>query len=292
MALSNARIFYGVHSFTPYSRTTNLPYGTVLALGSSSFSLEGELVTLNAGSNKYPIAVEEATINAELSLTLKEYPDFLFELFLGKAPTANAAETSGSVTALTDVNGTSCVGTTGIASADLKSGASASLKFATYVVKVVSATTVDVYAMSNVDAARGTDWDFQNDSLKITASPLTIVASTAVEIPGTGIELEGGSGTIGMTVGDTAVFSTKPVNTKSMDVVIGSTTDVFPEFGAICVAKQRGNGEMVELDIFRCKAVGLPIGLTENEFSEAEVTAQAYYDASKNGVFKIRHVNP
>jgi hypothetical protein len=292
MALSNPRIIYGVHSFTPYSRTTKLPYGTVLALGASSFSLEGELVSLTAGANKYPWAVEESTITAELSLTLKEYPDFLFELFLGKAPTANAAETSGSVTTLTDVYGGSVVAATGLASAGLKSGQSATVKFGYYVVKAASTTTVDVYAMSNVDAARGTDFDFQNDALKITASPLSITTGAAVEIPGTGIELTGGAGTIGMTTGDTAVFQTRPVNSKSMDVTVGSTIDVFPEFGAICVAKQRGNGEMLELDIFRCKAVGLPIGLSENEFSEAEVKAQAYYDSSQSGVFKWRHVSP
>jgi len=47
---------------------------------------------------------------------------------------------------------------------------------------------------------------------------------------------------------------------------------------------------MVEFDLFRCKGIGLPIGLEENAFSEAEVTVEAFYDAVKNAVFKMRHV--
>ena len=58
------------------------------------------------------------------------------------------------------------------------------------------------------------------------------------------------------------------------------------------VGQQRGNGEMVEIDIFRLKAVGMPLGFQEKAFSEAEITAQAFYDADQNGVFKLRHITP
>lgn len=290
---SDPRIIFGVHSFTPYHYDTGLPYGTLQVLGGSSFSLNGELATLNAGSAKYPWAVEETTISAELTIKPKEYPDFLFELFLGKAPTANAAEASGNVSTLTNKNGSSVLeATTGIASVAAKSGSESELKFTKYVVKAVSATTVDVFAMSNVDFARGTDVTFENDALKITATPLTITTSTAVEIPNFGLELTGGSGTIAMVEGDTAIFDVRPINDKSMDVTIGGANDVFPNFGAIVVAQKRGNQEIAELDIFKLKAVGLPFNLEENTFSEAEITAQAFYDSSQGGVFKMRHVTP
>lgn len=290
---SDPRIIFGVHSFTPYNYDTGLPYGTIQVLGGSSFALNGELATLNAGSAKYPWAVEETTISAELSIRPKEYPDFLFELFLGKAPTSNAAEASGNASSLSNKNGSSVQeATTGIASVSVKSGSETDLKFSKYVVKAASATSVDVYAMSNVDFARGTDKEFEDDALKITASPLTITTSSAVEIPGFGLELTGGSGTIGMTEGDTATFEVRPINDKSMEVKIGGTADVFPNFGAIVVAQKRGNEELTELDIFKLKAVGLPFNLEENTFSEAEITAQAFYDSSQGGVFKMRHVSP
>lgn len=293
MALSDPRAIFGVHSFSPYNRSTGEFYGEARVLASSSLSLSGELIKLNGGSNRYPWAIEDGLITAELALTVRELPDFFFELFLGKAPTANSAEANGSVTTLTNVNGTSVVNaSTGIASVGVKSGSEADVKFAKYIVKAVSSTTVDVYASSDADFARGTDDEFEDDLLKITASPLTITTSTAVEVPGHGVELTGGSGTIGFTSDDTAEFYARPQNTKSMDVDIGATTDVFPEFGAIVVAQKRGNQELFEIELFRCKAIGLPLGFEEKAWGESEVTAEAFYDSAKNKVFSVRHVTP
>ena len=291
MALSEPRVIYGIHSASPYSRTTGLPYGILRVVGGSSMALSGELIKLNGGSAKYAWAVEDGLISAEITLKPKEYPNFLFELFLGKAPTANAAETGASVTTLTDKNGTLVV-STGLASVGVKSGSETDVKFGNFVVVAASATTVDVYLQSDVDIARGTDGTYQNDALKITASPLTITTATAVEVPNFGVELTGGSGTIAMTTADTATFKSRPINTKSMDVVIGSTSDLPLEFGLIMIAQQRGNGEMFEIDAYKCKGVGLPIGLEENAYSEAEIKAEAFYDSTQDGVFAIRHVTP
>ena len=73
-----------------------------------------------------------------------------------------------------------------------------------------------------------------------------------------------------------------------MEVTIGGSSDVFPEFGAIMMASQRGNGEMFEIDAFRCKGSGLPLGLQEKAFGESEVAVKAFYDSAKNGVAKIK----
>jgi hypothetical protein len=293
MPLSNPRSIFGVHSVAPYNRTTREYHGILRVLGSSSLSLSGELISLNGGSSKYPFAVEDGLITAELSLTFREYPDFVFELFLGKAVTSNAAEAGGAVSsALANVVGTSVLNaTTGIASVGIATAAD--VKFAKYVVKAVTSTTVDVYAASDVDFARGTDLTYDDDLLAITASALTVPGTGGtVAIPSTGLEFTGGSGSISMTADDTAVFETRPINTGSIDVTIGASTDVFPEFGAVVLAKQRGNGQMMEVDLFRVKAVGLPLGFDENAFSEASVTAQAFQDTSRGGVFSVRHVSP
>lgn len=298
MSLSNPRIFFGVHSFTPYCRDNGLPYGTALVLGQSGFSLSGELASLNGGSNKYPWAVEETNITAELSLTVKQYEEWMMQLFLGKAPTVGAASATGQVSTLTDKKGSIVNSTWGIASVQVKTGSEADLKFTRYVVQVVDAgaETVDVYALSNIDFARGTDTQFENDLLKITASPLTITDGGTVEVPGFGIELIGGT-TVdfagnNVEAGMTAEFAVLPPSEKDISARFGGSADSFPEFGAIVVGQQRGNGEMVELDIFRLKAVGLPLGFQEKAFSEAEITAQAFYDAEKNGVFDLRHIVP
>jgi hypothetical protein len=293
MSLSDPRIIYGVHSIAPYSRTTGLPYGVAKVLASSNFSITGELVQLFGGSSKFAWAIEEANVTAELQLNVKQVEDWMFELFLGKAPTlVSTPDTDGLASTITNKKGTSIVAATGILGTSLKSGSSADLKFGKYIVVAASATTVDVYALSDVDFNRGTDKEFVNDALKITASPLTIAQNTAVDVPGFGLELTGGAGTIAMVVGDTATFEILPPFTKKMEVSIGGSSDTFPEFGALMVAQQRSNGEMFEIDAFRCKGSGLPMGFTEKEFGMPEIAAQAFFDSAKNAVCKIRWFQP
>jgi len=290
MSKTDPRIIFGVHSFTPYSLKTGLPYGSIDVLGGSTFALNGELEALNGGSTKFPWAVEETNIGAELSIKPKEYPDFLFELFLGKKPTLNGAEATGFVSALTDKVGTITDATTGC-TVGAKAGSEDDIKFGKYVIKAMSATTVHVYAMTNIDFSRGTDADFQDDELRITESPLTIGNGTATEVPGFGIEITGGTA-VAMTIDETGEFNSRPINNKSSQVIIGGVTDVYPSFGAIVLAQKRSSGEMFELDIFKLKSVGLPFNLEEKAFSEAEITAQAFYDASQKGVFGMTHITP
>lgn len=294
MGLSAPRAFFGVHSFTPYSRTNGLFYGTIKVLKGSSLALSAEMSDLNGGSSKYPWAVEEGMISAEMSLKFGQFEDFLFELFLGNAPTPVVAEATGNASALTNKKGTSAKSATiGIASVAAKTGSEADMKFGKYVVKVVSATTIDVYFSSDLDIGRGANGAMQNDALKITATPLTVVSATGVDVPNFGITLMGGSGTIGMTVGDTATFSVRPINSGGMSVDVGGVTDqLFPEFGAIVMAAKRGNQEMLEIDLYRCKAAGMPINLEQNAWSESEVKVKCLYDNDLDKVFTMRHIKP
>lgn len=294
MSFSDPRVFYGIHSFTPYSRSTGLPYGEIRVLEEASLSMTGALVDLVGGSSKFPWASEDAEISAEVQLKGSQYEDFMFELFLGTAPTANAGEALGSVGTFANTYGATLKhATTGVATATVKAGSELDLKFMKIVLKATSTTAVDVYVKSNADINRGTDGTVQNDLIKVTATPLTIVASTAVTIPNFGIELTGGSGTIGMTIGNTAEFTSRPENSKSMDVRIGSSSGtIFPEFGAITMAQKRGNQELMEIDMFRCKAAGMPVGFTRNAWSKYDIKIKVLYDSVKDGLFDMRHVTP
>ena len=292
MSLSDPRIIFGVHSVSPYSRTTGEFYGIMRVLGGYSISLSGELVKLNGGSNKYPWAIEDGLITAEMSLKVSEYPDFLFELFLGKAPTSVGVDSAGTVSAVTNKNGTSIVAATGLASVSvIPTTGAANLKFGKYVLKYASATTLNVYVSSNIDFARGTDEDYDSDVL-LTQVSGTITTGGNTDLATLGLRLVGGAGTIAFTAGDTATFEVLPPSTKSMSVDVGSNSDVFPEFGAIVMAKKRGNLEMFEIDAVRCKGVGLPLGLEQNAFSSAEIKVECFYDSTLDKVLSIRHVSP
>lgn len=291
MALSSPRLIFGVHSVCPYSRSTGLPYGYARVIKDSSLALNGELIEQSGGANKYPWSVEDGKITAEMTLKFGEYPDFAFELFLGKAVTTGSAEASGNVSTLTDKYGTSVVdASTGIASVAVLTASKANLKFGRYVVKCTAAATVNLYILSDVDITRGTDVEIQDDNMKLLAADLTITTGGNTDSTDLGLRFTGGSGTIGMTTGDTATFEVRPVNSGIMTVRIGATTNVTPEFGCVLVAQKNGSDELFEVDAFRCKGSGLPIGFAEKAFSDLEAKAKLLYDSSKNGVFDIRHV--
>lgn len=292
MSLSDPRIIFGVHSVSPYSRQTGEFYGILRVLGGSSLSLSGELIKLNGGSNKYPWAIEDGTITAEMSLKVKEYPDFLFELFLGKAPTAVGADTAGVVSTPVNKVGTSIIAATGLASISvIPTTGAANLKFGKYVLKYLSATTLNVYVSTNIDFARGTDEDYDSDAL-LTQVSGAVSTGGNTDLATLGLRLVGGASATAFVAGDTATFEVLPPSTKSMSVSIGANSDVFPEFGAILMAKKRGNLEMMEIDAHRCKGVGLPLGFDENKFSEAEVKVECFYDSTLNKVLSLRHISP
>lgn len=287
------RGIFGVHSVTPYSLVDGTMYGILKVVKSASLNFSGTTIPLRGGSQKGPWAVEEGDINCGLSLKVGEYPDFLFTLFQGLTPTENAADALGNVSTLTNKLGTSVMSaTTGIASSLVLTGSEADLKFGKYVVVAMSATTVNVYASTDVDFQRGAIQTFQDNTLKLVASAVTITATTASNITGFGFKLTGGSGTIAFVTGDTATFVVRPKNTASLSGVLGQSGATFPEFGAIVMAKKRGTGEMIEIDCYRCKGEGFPIGFDENKWSEADIKIQLMYDAAQNGYANIRTVTP
>ncbi len=292
MALTAPRVLYGIHSVTPYNTSDGTYYGLLRVLKGSVFSLQGEVVELRGGSNRYPWTNEDGNISAELNLQCSEYPDFIFLLFLGKDPTDVTAEASGNVSTFTDKNGTTAVGATGFLSTVTVSTA-ADLKFGKYIFKVTGAAAGTLYKATNLDDLRGTDAsDYTDDTLAIAA--LTGIGSGSTHaITGHGITLTAGASAGAMTTGDTATFEVRPVTTGvSITATMGGLNDTFPEFGALCYSAQRGNGEMMELDIFKCKTIGLSLGAEEKSFSNWNVTAKAAYDANRSGVFSIRHVRP
>lgn len=291
MALSSDFIAYGIHSLVPYRRADKLPYGIFKVLGGGTISLSAEFEDLFGGSNKYAWASEAKTISAEFTATVKSMPDFLFEVFLGASVSNTAASATGTVDGFENFKGASVVeSSTGIASASVKASSEGDLKAGIYVVKAVSATTVDVFCMTDIEFSNGNSLEYIDDSLKVTASPLTITASTAVEIPNSGVELTGGSGIIGMTENDTAVFKVAAAHGGISEVVIGKSSSIFPEHGQVALAAKRSNGDMLEIDIHKAVGAGFPVALEETVFSIPELTVKLLYDNCIDRIATFRKI--
>jgi len=287
MSRTAPRIVFGVHGVTPYNRDTGLPYGELRVLHGSSIAMSAELVDQMGGSSKYPWAAEEGAISAEMTLSLGQLEDFMFELFLGSAPTENNAETSGNVGTLANHQGSSVQGAANaITSVSLLTGSSANLKFGKYIISAVTASQFDLYYMTGIDLGRGTNGSFLTDSLKVASS--VAFTSSVASVPAFGLQFNQ-NGTLAFTTGDTAEFYVRPINTASASGTVGAIADqVFPEFGALVYAQKNSRQQMIELDVFRCKAAGMPLPFERAQFAKFEIKVKLLYDQDKYKLFDWR----
>jgi len=292
MALSDPRVVYGIHSLTPRSRTTGLPYGLLKVIGSANLSLTSDIEQLYAGSNKFAWAAENKTVSSEITAKVKAYPGFLFDLFLGATTTEATTDTAGTVSTMTNVTGTSIVAATGLASIAVKSAQKANLKFGKYLFKALTSTTLAVYAMSDIDLKRGTDAVYTNDTLLLTITIGAVSTGTTVSIDDLGLQIVGGASATAFVVSDTATFEVLPPSTKSSNIVVGGSSDTFPAFSCLMLAQKRSTGEMFEIDAHNCVGGGLPISLEENAFSQPELKMTCLYDSTLDRVFTIRTIFP
>lgn len=292
MALSDPRIIYGVHSISPYSRADGLPYGILKVIGSANLALSSDLEQLYAGSNKYAWAAENKTVSTELSAKVKAYPGFLFSLFLGSAVTDVGVDVAGTISVAANKLGTSMIAATGVLTPIvIPSTGAANLKFGKYVIKATSATAFTVYLLSDIDAARGTDAVYTDDTLAV-ATVSGVATGANSDVAGLGLRFTGGASATAFVVGNTATFEVLPPSTKSSSIVVGKSTDTFPAFGALLLSQKRATGEMFEIDAHNCVGGGLPINFEENAFSQPELKMTCLYDSSLDRVFTIRHILP
>lgn len=292
MGLGQPRILYGVHSISPYARSNGMPYGILKVIGSANIALTADLEQLYAGSNKYSWAAESKTVATDLTAKVKALPGFLFSLLLGASVTDAGADTAGTVSVPANFFGTSLISAVGIATIAVKPSMKANLKFGKYMLKVLTATTVGVYLLSDIDSTRGTDVTYLDDTLRLDLATVTIVAVTGTDIDSLGLTLTGGAGPIAMTVGDTASFEVLPPSTNSSQIVVGGSTDMFPNFGALMLSQKRATGEMFEITAHNAIGGGLPLSMEEQAFSQPELKMSCLYDATLDRVLTIRHITP
>lgn len=291
MGLSAPQTIFGIHSFTFFNRATKLPIGILKAVGKVEANLGGSFVDLNGGSSRFAWDSEPGLLNFEIKLQSKSFESFLYQPCLGGSAVTTGAEATGNVTTLTNQKGTSVKSaTTGIATATAKSGSEADLKDGLYVVKAVSATTVNVYCMSDVDFGQGTAETFVDDNLKITAAALTITATTGVDVPGFGLTLTGGSGTIALVTGDTAYFYVRKENSGNDVITVGASPQVFTEFGCFWASQKKADGNVTDIYVPRAKAIGLPLNFSEMAWATADITIKGLYDSTDNCVFTQRNI--
>lgn len=283
---------FGVHSMAAVNRATGLLYGMAEIIGDVSLAFEASSVDLRGGSSLYPRATEIAEIDSTMSVNVRSFPDWILQTYMAGTVTTTAPSASlGTVSALTNkVNASVSDAVLGIATATLKTNEEANMKTGAYRLEAVSATAVDVFRTSTFQSSRGTNLFLDNDTGKITTSPLTIVDAGAspVEIPGTGIELTGGSGTIAFVTGDVAEFSVTPPHNGISQIDIGVPGNVFPEHELYIYGKQRSSREVVYIHCPKAVCVsGMTYNMSMSDFASTDVSIKLLLDNAQNKVATI-----
>lgn len=290
MSLQRPVTNFGVHSLTAYKINDGMPYGPQLrVLQGSTFNLEGQTIELFGGSNKFSWALEEGDTNASLEFSVSEYPNWLFEVFGGRAPTQGAAEVSGNVSDAVNKNGTSVVAATGLLTA-VTTTTAANLKFGKYVIRATAADAFKVYGYSDADFGRGASLDFTDDSMELAEFTGVVGSGSTHAIAALGITFTTGASATDLVVGDTATFEIRPVNTFNRSVKIGGIADILPEFSAVLYLQKTARGKVTEATIYRLKGSGLSIGAERKAFGQNDYSALAAYDSEENAIFELREV--
>ncbi len=296
MGLYKPRTQYGVHSATFINRTSKVPYGTIKVLSGYSPDFTRESAELYGGSNPNSVDSEDGIINNSLTLTLREFKPWLFELagysvsgytngtgytveadgWIGSGSDATTGEGI-----VTNEKGTSIVdGTNGIeddaTGAILTTDKEVDLKDGKYFLVATGPAALDVYCATDVNFDNGEDITFSDDFLKI-ASVATVAVGANV-IADIGISLTG-VGSPAFVTGDVASFEVRSVNLGFSDYTLdGNPTPI--EFGLYLASQKKSNGEF-SLDYYpRVKFNSVPAGMTTQEWLEAELAVKVLFDNS------------
>jgi len=268
--------FYGVHSVALLDRANGfLPFkdGIFEIVGGVNIGLSKEKVNLNGGSNAYPWESQDGVSSSEISMTLRQMNSSLLETAMGAVVNRISASAGGTISTLVNTKGNLVAAATKIASvAIIPSTGEANLKNGIYLVKAISATTVNIYATTNQDFLRGTDVEFQDDEMKLLASDITITTGGTTAVASLGIQLVGGTGTIALNTGDVAMFKVSTPHQGVREYSIGTVGSINPDIGMLFTTQKKSDGTVSTILLPKVSLAGFPLNFTEKAFFETEVS--------------------
>lgn len=282
------KYIFGIKHAIIYDRITFIPKGIFEVIGGANFTREIEKLLLEGGHNNSPYAVEAGTPSNEISMTLREYPNFAFEEFDNAIISGNETEgATGFVDSIANKKGTSVFdATTGIASIAAKTGSEDKIPFGRLIFVAVTTTTIDVYL--DGDKVDG-QIPILSDLPKI-ASGITIPGTGGtVDIANYGITITGGSGSIALVVDDTAYAKTRPENTK-VDIIKVKEDSAVEYFGLVLTLPKNSEKEQIIIRFPKIAVSGMSFNATSREFSEYEQVMTPLYDSDEDLLYEMQRI--
>ena len=245
-----------------------LHQGLITVTSNVEISRTTELITATGGAWKAPVATEYGATETSISFTCLEVPYSVFQA-VGASSTITAASDNGTVSALSNVEGTSVFdATTGIASITVDTPAN--LRGNLYVIEAVSATTVNLYSSATQGFSLSPIVTPNSNTLQLFTTA-TVTSGGTIAFADLGITLNAGSGTIGMTVGDTAVFSVVEPHNGFHRHILGTDGAAPIAVALEFLSQKRVNGEYTKIFIPNATIGSLPFSMSSFEFSEVTI---------------------
>ena len=276
MSIAKVVDLYGLKYLIPYNITTKKPFCVLRVVQEINFENTIDAVELTGGHASAPWDIEYGQPSPAFSGTVKEYPAELFQILETTTVDENAAEASGSISNLTNHQGTSIYNAIGITNVTTHPSYLSNLKFGEYVLVATGAQTLSLYIKGLVDG--------YDDIEGLVASGISCTTTGTVQITDYGIALTI-NGAPAFTTGDTAAFDVRPVNDGSTEILVGSG-DAPSNFGLLCVFPQKTDGALHIIDIFNVSGQGLPWKAVSREFSEASINWKPAVRSSDGALYR------
>lgn len=262
---------FGIHQATFKDLLDPSVWGVAKILGSAEPDLKQELIPLEGGSSIVPWGAAPGRASGEITLTIREYEkNVLRFLAPWKSDTDSEdadGEAAGSVTTPVNVVGTTAKSAT-IGVASIAVTTAASLAPGNYKAVVTAAATLDIYC----DFDGTGNATYQDNNGKINDTAITIVSASTTVFKG--LTFTGGSGTIGMTVGDIMTFTVNPISSYILKNYFGKVGAQLREF-ELTVYGECVGGRIRRTTYPRCVAsASTPIAFLENDWASMEATVQ------------------
>lgn len=276
---------FGIKYLIPYDRTTLKPKGIFEVIGGVEVGREIEQLFLNGGHKSSPFAVEGGEENNTMTATLREYPNFAFNIFENADITSVTTEASGYVGTPGNKVGSSIIDpTTGIASIAATATKESSIPSGWLLIQGTSdPTKVDIYLAGDVASGRVPIVD---ELPKIASDVVVAGTGGTVELADYGLTITGGSGTVAFTEGDLAYVDVRPANTKRTTIQVGANTGVN-YVGMLLVYPRNSEKDQTIVRFPKVAVIGMPFNGNSREFSEFEQAMTPLYDDDAGVLYEI-----
>lgn len=280
MALSNVEIIKGLGSLTICDYDTGVPI--TLLQSADNMKVTPSFEESKLETSRGVIDEDLGTPSYTLEFEAYEYGAALVEKCFGGVHSTYTA-----TAAIEDIenlgDGDAYSATTGATPVLIPADA-ANLKYGQYTATAKTASTLTVYMTTDITRNEGEDVTVIDSLLIADDVAVTTGVITSTGLSDYGFGMTGGSGTIGMTVGDSFTFFVRPAQAGYRHDV-GGTSSEYATVSAVAYPKKKNSiYRAVILHKFQLKPIAIEVG---KEYSKYTISATLQYDSTKDAVFAL-----